>query len=270
VTNTTGDNKPLSAVNLNGQTDGTRSGIFLIRTGRLAGLPDIAWCDVPAGKFIYAENSSPEIAESYRIAKYPITNVQFQSFVQEPKGYANAKWWSGMHQAGSEQQLLGPVNAMWPDADYPREMVSWYEAMAFCEWLSDRLGYKVSLPTEEQWEKAARGTDGSTYPYGNQFDENKANTSESRLGHTSGVDLYPAGVSPFGALGMSGNVWEWTLSEYHSRRNDNPGSDNPRVLRGGSWANSRLYAKTSSRICNFPGDRFLNAGFRLVSAVSNP
>ena len=270
MTNPTGDKDPRITGRENGLTNGARAGIFLIRTGPLAGLPDIVWCDVPAGKFVYADNSSPEIAEPYRIAKYPVTNSQFLSFIQDPSGYANAKWWAGLNDAAGVQQLAGPADAMWPDADRPREMVSWYEAMAFCEWLSHRLGYKVSLPTEEQWEKAARGPAGSTYPYGSRFDDYKSNTSESRFGHTTAVDLYRDGVSPYGALGMSGNVWEWTLSEYHSRRNDNLSSDNPRVLRGGSWANSRHYAKAASRICNYPGDRFVNAGFRLMSPASNP
>jgi formylglycine-generating enzyme required for sulfatase activity len=256
---------PPTAANLNGQTDSGRPGIFLVRNGPLAGLPHIIWCEVPAGKFVYAENSLPEIAEPYRIAKYPVTNAQFQAFIQDPNGYANPKWWSDRHTDGRDQQLTGPAEAMWPEADHPREMVSWHEAMAFCDWLSVRLGYKVSLPTEEQWEKAARGTDGFIYPYGYRFDEDRVNTSESKVGHTTKVDLYPTGASPYGALDMTGNVWEWTLSEYHSRRNDTPGSAEPRVLRGGSWATSRHYARAAFRIANFPTDRFLNVGFRVVA-----
>jgi len=146
--------------------------------------------------------------------------------------------------------------------------VSWYEAMAYTRWLNEYLlrcaagrsgspwpelaagKLKVALPTHEQWEKAARGTDGRTHPWGADFDSDRANTYESGIGATSAVGCFPAGISPYGALDLSGNVWEWVLMD--------PGN-----VRGGSWDNVSGYARCAFRHRGSPVGRYDFIGFRV-------
>jgi len=151
--------------------------------------------------------------------------------------------------------------------NHPREMVSWYQAVAFCRWLSDKLGYEVTLPTEEQWEKAARGTDGRIYPYGDEFDASKGNTSETGIRQTSSVGIFPNGASPYGVLDMCGNVWQWCLNRYDESEMvavDDSGSQ--RVLRGGSRAMDQNDAHAVYRHLSYPFARsiFDHFGFRVA------
>jgi len=155
--------------------------------------------------------------------------------------------------------------------------VSWCDAMAFCRWLSHRLGggydagrlddWLVRLPTEFEWEKAARGTDGREYPWGNGFDKNRANTRESGIKKTTPVTRYTDGASPYDVLDMSGNVWEWCLTDYHNPQmaasKENISSNPWRVLRGGSWDYSRADARGAYRFNDSPSNRFSYSGFRL-------
>jgi formylglycine-generating enzyme required for sulfatase activity len=242
--------------------------------GGPADLPEclrrIAWCDVPAGPFLYGENKKRRTVERpCRIGKYPVTYEQFQAFVDAPDGFRNPQWWRGLHADGLTQQHGGPGKQRWPVANHPRERVSWYDAMAFCKWLSDKLGYVVTLPTEEQWEKAARGENGLIYPYGDKFDSGKCNTGEGGPGQTTSVDRYPDGASPYGALDMSGNVWEWTLTDFASGGNDDLGASARRVLRGGSWYSRDSSARAAFRGYYVPGDRDNSCGFRLASPALN-
>jgi formylglycine-generating enzyme required for sulfatase activity len=255
-----------------------RPGIGLIQTGEHAGLPDISWCDVAEGDIIYGseeyEDEKPfgeiSIAYAFRISRYAVTHVQFQAFIDSPDGYVREEWWAGLNQGALKEQRTGPRLAKWSYANHPRETVSWYEAMAFCAWLSSKLGYPVTLPTEEQWERAARGTGGLAYPYGNEHISENGNTRESEIWQTTAVGLYSRGASPYGAMDMSGNVWEWTLSEYESRKSDNFVSDVARVLRGGSWGLYSGNARAAYRLCRDPDFRSRNCGFRLVSPASSP
>jgi len=232
------------------------------------GLPDIVWCDVPdEGEFIYQKDERVTLL-AFHIAKYLVTYKQFQAFIDAPDGFSNAKWWDGLHKDGLKQQRGGPGEQRFKFWNHPRERVSWYDAMAFCRWLTNQLDCTIMLPTEEQWEKAARGTERREYPYTGTFDPTKGNTDESGIGQTSAVGVFPDGASPYGVMDMSGNVWEWTLTEYETRNSGTVNSNNTRVLRGGSWLNSQYRARSAFRDCGGPAVRSLNFGFR-VALVSH-
>ncbi|MEJ2389456.1 MAG: SUMF1/EgtB/PvdO family nonheme iron enzyme, partial [Chromatiaceae bacterium] len=116
------------------------------------GLPDIDWVEIPGGEFVY-QDGERRTCEAFRIGRYPITHAQFQAFLDAQDGYSNDRWW-----AGFEDPDRTPEEASWPIANHPRETVGWFEATAFCAWLSHRLGLHIRLPTEWEWERAARGT----------------------------------------------------------------------------------------------------------------
>jgi formylglycine-generating enzyme required for sulfatase activity len=133
--------------------------------------------------------------------------------------------------------------------------VSFYEAAAFCAWLSERVGYGVSLPTEEQWRQAAQGEDGREYPWGDEADPEKANYDATGIGATSAVGCFPGGASPCGALDMGGNVFEWT------------GSEDRAVLRGGAFDLDERSLRCAFRSDAHPYDRLDFIGFRVVCGV---
>jgi len=191
------------------------------------------WVFVPAGEFVMGEGGSERRGhvEGYRIGKYPVTNAQFARFVEET-GYDAGGDWRSAFKPGKER--------------HPVVWVSWHDAMAFCEWAG------VALPSEEQWEKAARGTDGRTYPWGDQWDASRCNIGGSG---TTPVDQYPMGSSPYGCHDMSGNVLEWCSDEYRS-------GSAVRVLRGGSWNDLARGVRAAFRSRNEPGYRNVNFGFR--------
>ena len=150
--------------------------------------------------------------------------------------------------------------------------MDWYEAVAFTRWLSAQLGYDISLPTEQQWEKAARGTDGREYPWGNEFKSGFANINEKYqkagtwyLQQTTSVGVYPQGDSPYGLADMTGNVWEWCLNKYNQPKYLKADvSGDIRVVRGGSWYHYPEYARCAyRRRCN-PDYRYYRRGFRVV------
>ena len=171
-------------------------------TGCVNGIPEISWMRVDAGEFIYQNGETREL-EEFQISEFMITNTQFQAFIDAEDGYDNDEWWKGMPKGE-------PKSGVWGGDTNPCDSVNWYEATAFCRWLSSKLGVEVSLPTEEQWEKAARGTDGRIYPWGNEWDSSKANTgSNDKYDGSSPVDAFPEGRSPYGCYDMAGNLWEW-------------------------------------------------------------
>jgi hypothetical protein len=246
----------------------TRPGIGF----RPDGLPDIDWVEIPAGDFIFGnqdeKNGPIELTlPTFHIARYPITYRQFQAFLDAPDGFERDEWWHGLTKEYQKQATNDQWFKFW---NHPRENVSWYQAIAFCRWLSAKLGYEVRLPTEQEWEKAARSTDGREFPYGNEFDANKGNTSETDINQTSAVGMYPRGASPYGILDMSGNVFEWCLNEYYNPENIALSGDATRVLRGGSWDDYERLARCANRDW-YPPDRWsLSRGFRVVCSVPMP
>ncbi len=246
-------------------------------------LPDFDWIKIPEGEFQYGHESESDnkpqrlnLPEFY-ISRFPVTYRQFQIFLDEPEGFNNSRWFEGLKASEDERQM----EDQWFKFDnHPRETVNWYQAMAFCRWLSWRMGttfdlkkvteWAVRLPTEFEWEKAARGTDGRPYPYGNDFDAKKGNTyeAESQIGQTSAVGIFPNGASPYGVEEMSGNVLEWCLSSYSNPKFDaakeNLRTEDSRVLRGGSWYDNRGDARAVCRYYVRPANRDLNIGFRVV------
>ena len=235
------------------------------------GLPDIDWVDIPAGDFLYGEDKQRASLGAYRIARHPVTHAQFQAFVDDGDGYRDARWWHGLGEPP------GAAPARWPRPTHPREMVSWFEATAFCRWLDARLRAAgrldgeavVRLQSEHEREKAARGIDGRDYPWG-EFEAGRANINErfrdvgpNFLGQTSPVGIYPAGASPAGVLDLAGNVWEWCADLYDK---DNDESNAPRVLRGGSWPFTHLVCRAASRGGDEPGLRLDYVGFRVCFA----
>lgn len=173
---------------------------------------------------------------AFYLARYPVTNRQYQVFIGDG-GYNDSRWWRDI------AEHPDPAPPAWDISNHPRETVSWYEAIAYTRWLSDRLGYAITLPTEQQWEKAARGTDGRQYAwpgaaylegYAN-IDETWTNAGKYNIGQTSSTGIYPQGQSPYQVLDLCGNVWEWCLNEYDKTEYISIQGDKPRALRGGSW-----------------------------------
>ena len=232
------------------------------------GLPDIDWVEIPAGEFTYQEGERRK-GDGFLIARYPVTHIHFEAFVQAQDGYREDRWWSGLTHPGRT-----PEPARWTEANSPCEMVSWFEAMAFCAWLGHRFGTPVSLPTEWEWERAARGTRGWAYPWGETYLSGNANINETygdagshNLGRTSAVGIYPAGASPEGVLDLCGNIWEWCLNEYAKPKRIQPSGQESRVLRGGSWNLDPEYARAGYRHYDPPGYRYYYIGFRVVRRV---
>jgi formylglycine-generating enzyme required for sulfatase activity len=216
---------------------------------------------VPAGEFTMGSNEYDDEKPPHRvhldgfyIDKYEVTNALYRRFMDATNRGAPAYW----------------NDANWNGASQPVVAVSWLDAEAYCRWAGKRL------PTEAEWEKAARGTDGRRYPWGNDWDSSRANSGESKLGKTAPVGSYASGVSPYGAHDMAGNAWEWVADwygkDYYKQSPDrNPQGPRPgrtRVLRGGSWGGSPIHLRASFR--NYylaPDFRYTNVGFRCARGL---
>jgi formylglycine-generating enzyme required for sulfatase activity len=220
---------------------------------------------VPGGKFILGDDTRHAdegpmqewSVDAFYIDRTEVTNDAYYAYVKATGAEPPVHW-----QGPAPPPQLGK---------HPVTYVSWYDARDYCAWRGKRL------PTEFEWEKAARGTDGLKFPWGDIFDPSVANTPQSHIGHTTPVGSFPAGASPYGALDMAGNVWEWTDSWYlpypgNKRSNPNYGQLY-RIVRGGSWFDCEFYrcgisAPTFNRgffIANTKNDTF---GFRC--ALSAP
>ena len=188
---------------------------------------------MPKGEITLEEVKGTFRVDPFYIAKYPVTWIQYRSFLEAEDGYRKKGWWKGL--AKREDQ---PGEQFRKLDNHPAENVSWYDAVAFCRWLTEKLGYEVRLPTEWEWQQAATGGDpANEYPWGPEWDSNKANTLESGLSRTTAVGMYPQGaIQPVRALDMSGNVREWCLNEYENPKRVEVSGEQSRAVRGGSWA----------------------------------
>ncbi|GAP18524.1 bifunctional serine/threonine-protein kinase/formylglycine-generating enzyme family protein [Levilinea saccharolytica] len=224
------------------------------------------FCRVPAGAFQMGSADSDKAAYSkekpqhrvildeYWIGKYPVTNRQYQVFVQQTGQKPPEHWSKGVIPQGKE--------------NHPVVKVSWEEARAFCAWASKVSGQSIRLPSEAEWEKATRGTDGHIYPWGDQAPNGQLANFNNHEKGTTAVGQYPAGASPYGALDMAGNVWEWVADWYGPYPSEavsnptGPGSGETRVLRGGSWNCGSNGIRTANRVRGNPDNRSGDFGFR--------
>lgn len=272
--------RALGRLQLDGKPLDNRKGVSVIETDGSV-LPDIDWVEIPAGKFIYQEKEE-RFEPTFYMARYPVTFAQFQTFLDDPQGFANPHWWEGL--SVDEEHKRAPGEQAFKFNNHPREGVSCYDAVAFCRWLTEKAqtnpqllpkklagieDCQITLPTEWQWEKAARGPstssgDAREYPYMGKFDAEKANTNETGIRQTSAIGIFPHGASPYSVMDLSGNVWEWCLNEYSKPESIGLGGDNNRVVRGGSWGNTLGNVRVSSRYYEYPYAHLDFFGFRLV------
>lgn len=240
-----------------------------------------ALVEIPAGPFLMGEGEEQHqvILDAFRIGKYPVTVGLWKRFV-EASGYKPRD-----------------PNCLRGIANHPAHDVSWHDARAYCAWLTQEwrqagkiaANEEVRLPTEAEWEKAASWEPGGKgrkreFPWGDEWDVAKCNTSESGLGTTSPVGMYPKGASPYGCLDMAGNVWQWTSSLWgkdlmepefkypydprDGRENLEVGDNVRRVLRGGAFRDVRLAARCACRDRYYPHLSPRSSGFRVVVSPS--
>ncbi len=226
---------------------------------------------------IFEENEQAQRKLSlpmFYIARYPVTLAQYNTFIQD-SGHEP-------HEYSLSPNLLGYSN-------YPAAFIRQQDAISYCQWLEAKLlewkdlpdtlskrlrneGWRLVLPSEAEWEKAARGTDGRIYPWGSRFEHEYANLDNYSIRYASPVGCYPAGASPYGILDMSGNVWEYTRSSWESNDDIQDGYDDinrskPLVQRGGSYAEAPEMGQCASRRSAFPESSGAD-GFRV--AISPP
>jgi formylglycine-generating enzyme required for sulfatase activity len=214
-------------------------------------LPNIIWCHVPGGRQQIAGVANPFVVSPFFISKFVVSLAQFNAFA-EGKSYEELQWWQDLPIKPSEH----PPIRQYPEIpNHPAQFVSWYQAFAYCRWLSGVLGYTVRLPTEWEWQQAATGGhEDFLYPWGPQWHPEYANTREGGVGHLMSVGLYPVlGASPVGALDMSGNMYEWCANEFEDVHNVSPSSNAPRTTRGGAFftlgkMEAREGAKVTARL----------------------
>lgn len=280
-------------------------------------LPDealLGFVEVPSGPFVMGSDRQQDLhadqdelpqhrleLPGYYIARYPVTAAQFQTFV-EAGGYQERHYWREARRLGfwHMAQFQGWLDdkprgrpytfgAPFQLPNHPVVGVTWYEALAYCRWLTEQLQatsclpeplgrllregtWQVRLPGEAEWEKAARGSDGRIYPWGDEPDPSRANHRDTRLGSTSPVGCFPGGVSWCGAQELSGNVWEWCHSLFRPYPYDpadgreDPRAMSPRVLRGGAFPDTLALLRCTRRVRYYPDCWLRSLGFRLVLA----
>jgi len=196
---------------------------------------------VPRGSFFYGPEEKEMEAGGFYIDQWPVTRREYAHFLQE-SGHQAPPGWTDVSTESGESGL----------AEHPVAFVTWYDARAYAEWAGKRL------PTEVEWEKAARGDmDARLWPWGNEPSTTCANTRETGIGATTPVGQFPSGASPYNLFDMAGNVWEWTASEFDDQH--------LKVQRGGSWFDSLEEARCSARSGAQADGAYEDVGFRCVA-----
>jgi serine/threonine protein kinase len=216
---------------------------------------------IPAGEFWMGstyDSDAPRrklYLDGFYISRYPVTNAEYHAFVEATHYLPPQHWRDGVYTS-------------W-EADLPVVYVNWHDAAAYCRWAGGRL------PTEAEWEKAARGTDERRYPWGNTFDPKRCNSREGGKGAATPMGKYsPAGDSPYGVGDMAGNVWEWVLDWYAPAYGDpaigglarnpmGPGTGKAKVIRGGSYNNNQRLVTCYTRDYASSQTCAVNYGFRV-------
>ncbi len=234
-------------------------------------------CPVPGGVFTMGsdksrdkearENETPQYpvgVDGFAIGQHPVTVAEYACAVRAKAVREPERDWGNLDWATQQSH-----------PDYPVVCISWHDAMAYVRWLAKLTGQPWRLPTEAEWEKAARGTDERIYPWGDTFDKARCNIGESGICTTTPIGRYPSGESPSHVQDMAGNVWEWTSSLYQPypyRRNDgreNANSIESRVLRGGSWDDVSRCTRAAFRDHSWSDLLSYGGGFRLVLAAGS-
>ncbi len=239
---------------------------------------------IPGGEFIMGTDSeqvNPDQRpahtvdlDAFYIDQHEVTNAQYEEFILAG-GYKNKKFWT---QEGwdfiQKHQIEAPLkygqNSVSTEPDQPVIGVSWYEAVAYATWAGKRL------PTEAEWEKAARGTDQRIYPWGNEMDFSKLNYFP-HVTKILAIGSFPQGASPYGVMDMAGSLGEWTADWYGEvyyaqipgKNPKGPNQGQYRVLRGGGWDSIRLQLQCTYRYYDKEDRRTYNIGFRCAKDASN-
>ncbi|MCC9000826.1 MAG: SUMF1/EgtB/PvdO family nonheme iron enzyme [Candidatus Contendobacter sp.] len=281
------------------------------------GLPDLLWVRIPGTATVQASRRFPQFAglrlgngvkpdpeagndetwlagaepleiADFELAVYPVTVAQFRPFVEQ-NGYVEDRYWSevGRRDRGDRTQPYLWNDPVWALDNHPVVGVTWYAAEAYCNWLNAQLSPEqaVRLPTEAEWEWAARGPEGRRYPWLGGWEAWRCNSSESGISRTSAIGCFPGGAADWWRAGgwpedkivhdLAGNVWEWTASEYaedyrgaHSSvLNANISDGGLRVVRGGSWYFRPDWLRSASRSGYVPRTSFHILGFRLARTL---
>lgn len=260
---------------------------------------------IPAGPFLMGSSDADTMAQDrekpqhhldlpdYWIGTYPVTVAQWRVFANDDAYTNRAYWttagWQWLHGSTTMLERLARVlpwcnnrrtstTNLWEgpatgDDNLPVVEVNWFEAVAYCRWLTAKKGIAFRLPTEAEWEKAARGPDGRIWPWGNTWEPGRCNSEELELGRRSPVGSFPAGTSVYGVHDMAGNVWEWCATmngrgypyaledEWHDAYLE---QDKPRRLRGGAFWSEAQYVRASYRSNLSPRRRLDLIGLRVA------
>lgn len=228
---------------------------------------------IPTGTFLYGSRDDDKAARSdekpqrvidlsaFYMDVFPVTNERYCRFLNEKRpSKKDLERWIDLKSSYQKERCRIKKDGSRYKIEKGYEMhpviyVTWHGASEYASWTDKRL------PTEQEWEKAARGAEGRIYPWGNRFDKSLCNSFESGEGRTTKVTQYPEGKSPYGCYDMAGNVWEWTDSFYDDEKETN-------VLRGGSWDYRGDFCRCANRYRIYPVDWYFSVGFRCARAVT--
>ena len=232
---------------------------------------------VPAGEVVLGAGRNAHVVSvaAFHLCKYPVTRQGFLRFVASD-AYHQREWWTRAGWKWCQATGRDGSDVMTEPPNHPVTGVTWYEAVAYGNWLSSQEGVLYHLPSEAEWEKATRGRTDFTFPWGDRADPSRANTctfDSLYVFGTTPVGIYPKGRGQYGAYDQAGNVWEWCTSQYlpypydpHDGR-EALQSDDARVVRGGSWLQPLERARCSARSAEMPDVTRPDIGFRLLKVA---